>query len=197
MNTNLNPDSYNEMAPISEVEWLAFCYLANELEVDERARFEARLAEDFDACEALQAMVDLTSRISNSAPVEVSANKNSTELKDRIRNRRSFSRRVCLAGIFATTAAILLLASLAWLNQIFPRSANEQMAMAWADQVDFDAGEIGSPENSSVLLDNGPAEFADAVTSDQETLDSADENDWLFAALISLDDWPQTLGDGG
>src|SRR5260221_6300185 len=53
----------NEQEDRSALDWLAFCYAAGELQAAEAERFEARLADDQGAREALARAVELTQTV--------------------------------------------------------------------------------------------------------------------------------------
>jgi hypothetical protein len=60
---------------LSETEWLAFCYLADELPADQRQAFEQRLESDPEAQQALLVQLELTEQIvSASQPVVAATN---------------------------------------------------------------------------------------------------------------------------
>jgi hypothetical protein len=208
MNNKLEQHWNDELPSLSDLEWQAFCYLAGELEASERTQFEARLADDSVACDALQTMVGLTSQISNRSATLVLIEKTSLNKSNRRHNPKSMSKQVWWGCILATSALVMLLASLAWLNQTGPNSISEQMAVAWADQFDGDANNAaladGTPMADGTQFADGitawsdsPVEFTDVMVTEPAFSDSGNESDWLFAALISLDDWPQVPGDGG
>jgi hypothetical protein len=51
-----------------ELDWLAFRYVSRELTADEQAAFEARLARDVTACEAVAAAVELAGAVARASP---------------------------------------------------------------------------------------------------------------------------------
>jgi anti-sigma factor RsiW len=164
-----------QMTPRDDLHWLAFCYVAGELSAAEASAFEARLATDESACEAVTlamrtcgalalACDDTASRtidpICRPAPIAAA---------DGLRTRWSNAAVTAITGTAVTAACV------AWLlglfgpteEQVARRDGTERLVAAWVH------GEA---------VRNG-------LDDDAEALDVADADldppDWMLAAVTA------------
>jgi len=188
-----------------ELDWLAFCYVADELSLDEAAAFENRLADDQTAREAVARAVHLTCAVAalgdedrdRAAPVSVARG---------ARRRRSvFARLLCTAIAAAACLAAVLayrhdrgVQRVASLRQstpsaqqiessegspeqlavIWSRTREEWAALPWDDwAADLSAG-AGEPDGSPAP----PAEGA----ADEDALAANLPPSWMLAAVQSF-----------
>lgn len=183
--TDCNSDQHdhNNGAEVNRIDldWQAFCYVADELDPGERAEFEIRLEDDQ---QARQAVVDAV----HHAQFLYSA-LNSTSFDDGRESvalaaqpfpamRSSFKR----SGILFTSAAALLMlvAGWAWLwnpNSIgpdsFAGSDSDQLASAWV----------------ATLVAMSDEELDEFIEEEVPLADSTDEesDDWMLVALTDLE----------
>ena len=183
MNTS---DRFEEQ---EQLDWLAFQYVADELNQSERAAFELRLAEDSDASEAVVAAMKLAQQIDHSlkvasehtgstSPMANSADSIQPERPATLHSTR-FSTQLAIA---ASVAALLF----GWwaINPPDTKTLDNysSVAIAWAS--DF---ETADSENDS--WSDSPADLAapDGITSSIDLMDDEllleSDDDWLLVAL--------------
>ena len=156
-----------------DIDWLAFCYIADELPLDEAAAFENRLADDQTAREAVARAVDLTRAVAvlgaedrhRATPVSV------------VRSawgRRIFSGRL---GWTAITAATCLAVVLVYrLDRGIERVANLGQPAQSGEQIETSDG---SPEQLALLWNRTREELATLQFDDwaSDLLEETDEPD--------------------
>jgi hypothetical protein len=154
----------------NELDWLAFCYVAEELDPAQRAAFESRLAEDQAACEAVVRAVELSCTV-------VRSGQDDADLKAGRRTRLTNA-----ALLVAIAAMVSFCLASAWLFNPAESSKNPdaEVALAWAESVDV-------PELDS-RLELTPAiwegEWDDDVDFSRDDFEEQDEFvNWMFAAL--------------
>lgn len=174
----------------SDVEWLAFCYVANEMPVGQRDRFEERLANDQAAREAVATAVELTQTIAGIESIE-----HSIQVATRpSRGAQVWQRATWIATAVAACLAIVLgyqLVSHVLSNgngqpggvaeeDLDSRSDSGELAQAWVEAGD-DSSEILSADSSSeeVLEDS---EFSESMAE----RDAVETPDWMMAAVSGM-----------
>ena len=205
-NSHQNPERAS--APnSSELSWLAFCYIANELDAEKRREFEIRLEHDQTAREAVVQAFDnawmLDQALSAQAPAADAA---TCELpqpaaKRAGRSNGRKSKRLWPIALLGGCAAILLAMVLPQLYnkpaEVAVTSAsttqgdltNTSMSLAetWADS-DWDiesAVEIAGVETNLTACDIGDQR--------QEIVRDDDPDDWMTATLIDMAEEPNSL----
>ena len=172
----MSRDSQNEPIQSKQeaLQWLAFCYVADELNEQDRNEFELRLEDDHEAREAVvdamqQAeLIWLACDTSNSQTREKSVR---LAAKSKTRLTRS-------AALLASAAALLLMvASWGWFaNQETPAntglSESENLAVALAELVE-------DARDDYVIADG----FEEIEFDDQDSFEEDDMSDWMFVAL--------------
>ncbi len=150
-----------------DLDWLAFCYVANELTGEPLARFEARLAMEQEPREAVARAMELTSEVYLSGEVHRS------EVK------LSLVEPVSRNWTWQTAALILLgLSTGAWWWSTSGNQTNsvvevpgEALAVAWVDSLD-------DSDWSELEL-----ELKEELGFDEEPV-----NEWMLAALSELEE---------
>ena len=150
------------------LQWLAFCYVADELTTRERADFESRLSTDLEAQEALASVVELGSGIYGNYHREDEST-NEPILLDRAGTRNSPSdRSSTLSRMLLIAAAVLVMAVVGYgLSQ----NSNESTAHNKSDDL------FSSPSTSqlSILADY----WINSLDGDEiEIADSDALSDW-------------------
>jgi hypothetical protein len=173
-----------------ELDWLAFRYVAGELDSDEQADFERRLAQDQAACEAVAKAVELTGAIraveaTSLPPVQLAG----------VPSRRWSLR---MAACLSACAAILLIVYFQFslptesgpTVRSDPSSVTDktELAVVWSEI----RAELGDQENDtwawSEVIDLG-----DSASAADDT-DSLITPDWMFSAAIAAEtDGPENL----
>jgi len=174
-------DNVNEL---DRLQWLAFCFVADELTASERADFESRLSTDLEAQEALAAVVELGSGIYGSYHCEDSpADRSST-----------------LSRMLLIAAAVLVMAVVGYglsqnnnqstaqskLNEQSSPSTSQLSILAddWIDSLDDDEIEIAVELTESAELSDWDSEASEESVP---MLDSSEGDDLgLDTNLISF-----------
>lgn len=158
----------NQEPTENSLEWLAFCYVADELSADERAAFEERLATDQAAREAVAAAVELSLATQwVVAEAEQPVVTKSQPTADTYR-RGWWSVALACGGLLA----LVVMNQLVWRPGTSPEAARE-LALAW----------------SATLPDDGSSESEDANVNEtllMEPLGEEVEMDlptWMVAAV--------------
>lgn len=171
----------------NDLDWLAFCYIADELEDTQRSEFEARLEVDQVAREAvLSAMLSATALDSAiAASHQPSAN---NQLPEK-RRRTSFWFQP--ASIFAVMGLMLMIAimNFDFADNNDGVASQDDLAEVWASSLAMD--EVPAEENVTLV------DFTSLESEAEE------DNSWLLAALVDLDeledandsDMPEELED--
>lgn len=167
--------------PRGDLFWLAFRYVAGEMDADESAAFEDRLAHDQTARESVADAVALTEAVTRAASTTT----------DRRPLRRSFGRKR-LAAVLAMAAAVAIVSLVGYLSTK-PRESTpavpthlgpeESVALAWSGLHQPDEGAAVAHVELMAWLDDpiapgepsaAPLDFTDA---DEESL-----SPWLLEA---------------
>ena len=173
----------------NDLEWLAFCYAANELSDLEAAEFELRLESDQAARDAVVNAVEqgqlIFAAIESSPTTIGNSNEHATILspaKKSVNEESAGSSSRRASVLFATAAALLLMVGgWAWMN--FETSApiandSENLADVWGDTLVARSQDFNSAE--SLILEDTELVATDA------SLD-ADSEDWMFVALTEME----------
>lgn len=156
----------------SDLDWLAFCYVANELSADERASFESRLADDQSACEAVARAVELVQAVALAETCE-----RERPMPASITRRTTWPRRLAWMSVGASAALVLVAAALGW-----------QSISGWFAPPPADRGrlaEVWSQTRDEVrqIVHTEPLELPPVMETDfpsDETLPS-----WITAAVFN------------
>jgi len=177
--TRANPMSANEC----QLDWSAFCYAAGELNAAEAEQFEARLADDQQAREALARVVELTQTV-----VAAESQAESFVVPAR-RNARDWSTRLTWMAVGGLASVVI---ALVWSGVIGrspagPSDKQFALAAAWTQA----RAEIAQAKEDSLWLPSASS-LGDA---DEELLAMSDLGDesplsetpsWMTAALFGL-----------
>lgn len=159
-----------------DLDWMAFCYVSNELEGEELEKFQTRLANEQEVREAVVRAVNLVQDVYLTGEVENEV---------RLSLPRSIKAGMNPIGwVWKVAAAVLLGISLGawWWNQgsdsniSVAEAPSEELAIAWVDSLE---------ESNWEESEYDPGEefgFEDAAV-----------NDWMVMALSELDDSEQEL----
>ncbi len=210
-----NDDSRTPEPQLSELEWLAFCYLADELSPAQQAEFERRLETDASAQQALVVQMELTAQIAASQVASVERHINQPHVAQSAGLPRTTGRQFARRSKFwIAIAATLFVLGGSWIGGQFYNSkataqlAEIQLADEWAYQIS-ELPELTEDPNLK-LSANDPwdhpelagefptsgslrGEYWSDLHNDEESL----ENSWIYAAAMALDDddfdWLQGL----
>lgn len=157
----------------NDLDWLAFCYIADELDDAQTAKFEARLEADQAARDAV-----LTAMLSANAIDSAFAASVEPRAKNQLPQKSRSSFWFQPAPMFAAITCLMLMIAL--LNFDFNDNndgvvaSQNDLAEAWA---------------SSLAMDNEPAEETVTLV-DYTSLEVEDEEDnsWLLAALVDIEE---------
>ena len=171
------PDKPSDGEFSNDLDWMAFCYIADELSGEELAQFEARLASDQAARDAVeQAMRISTAVYECKLPTTEPAVQTVSATAPSAVSSRSVSQ-----WIVALAAALLIGVGLtAWIANSNPSKSgevamtqDEELAIAWADTI--------QEVELSVVVDEFQDEFQFASS------EGSDEDDWMFVAFTQLE----------
>jgi anti-sigma factor RsiW len=119
----------------NDVDWLAFCYVANELPADEREAFEGRLADDQAIREAVARAVELVQAVSLAETYERERPRPAS-----IPRRTTWPRRLAWMSVGASAALVLVAAALQWqtISRSFapPPPGRDRLAEVWSQTRD-------------------------------------------------------------
>lgn len=170
---NKNTETVSSNLDPKDLNWLAFCYIANELNQTEREEFEARLLECESARDAVIGAVRETQILYRTLQQDSQPMAADTGLVSRKTNS-SFR----WIATFAASAAALLLAVNSW-SLFFPSDTpvvvteSDGLAAAWA-------------ETLITMSDEELNEFInEEVPQNEVVTDGLD--DWMFVALAEAD----------
>jgi hypothetical protein len=161
-----------------DLEWIAFCYIADELTEAEKTEFEIRLENDDLAQQAVVTAMEQSQTIYAALGQNVK-----TRQPVMVESAAPDSARNPIPGLLIATAAalVLMVAGWAWFaNQEFsgtvattPNNDSEQLADAWVYTL-------------VALNDN---EWDEIVDDEPELQDSDEESteDWMFVALTDME----------
>ena len=163
----------SETTTQNDLAWLANCYVAGELSVDETAAFEVRLETDVAACDAVACAMELNLAIAaafDSQPVTVCPQPAANLL-----SRRTVAAITVLAASAVAVASVALMIGYSGSpNGVARKDGADRIVAAWA------SGEAA--RNS----------FADDDLLDAADDDDLDPPDWMLAAL-TVDDVKEQL----
>lgn len=166
------------LEPESDLHWTAFLYMSGDLDADEASAFEARLADDPTAREALVDAVDLAEALAVVGP----------EFRAR---RRPIVRLVVAASVFAAAACVALSIGLRHGSTPSDRPDASDVALAWSS---LRAGD--DADGSAVLVGSPMAEVVQSVDLDAETDAEVDASadralpSWLLSATSASPEEP-------
>lgn len=163
----MNPEPQSN--PLQDLDWLAFCYVSDELDVEARADFEMRLQDDQAAREAVACVVGECQMIDRACSLPsprraVGATTEATSSLWRVP-----------AALLAAAAAIFILVAVNQPDSTPPiaTASADELADAWA----------------STLVSLEPDEFEEFVADEYQALGlDNDDDSWMFAALDDLTD---------
>lgn len=168
--------------PEDRLEWLAFCYLANELDADDREAFELQLATDQESREAVARLVQETARLSDALAEPATVTSASTSLAW----SRDASR--WLAISISSCLVLLVLFSASQVVKVMPLQSKSspdvantslgtaELAYAWAGTLP-ETEEGGVVESLDLLWDGAVGDDAD---------DSLAAPSWMLAAVAGI-----------
>jgi hypothetical protein len=194
----------------NELDWLAFCYVADELDAEARAKFEQRLAVDPAACEAVAAAIE-TSQLVFQA-VETGMETKAIAVRPESRRSPAHSAHVWLLNprlVFAASILLTLLA-IGWAirinlsnNQIAGLPADD-LAITWVDSLTEndapDASGDDEPDNRlpdainltadeftiGNVLDNDPLDN-NSIAEDSDLVELDVQDNWMLLALAEME----------
>jgi hypothetical protein len=160
----------------NDLDWLAFCYAAGELDAADAEQFEARLADDQAAREALARAVELTQTV---AAAESQCGDFVTLAKH---TQSDWNRRISWMAVGGLASLLL---ALLWSGVVGPtwhkigNASRSQLAMAWNQtRSEF-------PEIRDAALWSSPNDMDDD-TADVAIDDMPDAPSWMMAAVFSV-----------
>jgi hypothetical protein len=180
------------------LDWAAFCYLAGELNAQDQAAFEARLAEDQSAREALAQAVELTQAV-------CSAEEHVAKIVEIAKPAASqWSLRVswmAIGGLAAVAAGLLVAIPLGGLDGLIP-SANRAnqfaLAAAWTETGDqlLQLADVGlAPRGSALASDLDDEPLIGSVANLDDPM--GEMPSWLTAAVLNqTGEAPEQTPDG-
>ena len=169
--------SMSEPEFTNDLDWMAFCYVADELSGDQLAQFESRLENDQAAREAVAEAVKISTAVfecdAASTPIptrEVSASTSTSRASQ---------------WVLVIAAALLVGVGLAaWIansnsgpTEIVAELNDEDLAIAWADTIQ----EVDINDSADEFLD----EFQ--LASSESGSDEGDEAEWMYVAFTELE----------
>ncbi|MFK7768876.1 MAG: hypothetical protein AB8B55_16770 [Mariniblastus sp.] len=186
-NSQLNEDN--------DLQWLAFCYIAEELSEPETAQFEARLETDQAAREAVsnavaQGQLVFAAIESDGSSLSEQSTAEKKQIADASNGLRSNTRRS--AVLFAAAAALLMMVGgWAWMN-FQPTSPiasdTEGLAEVWVDTLVAMSDDSTSPEG--LLMDESEFELENSLVANSVNEDfvvETDSEDWMYVALTDME----------
>jgi ferric-dicitrate binding protein FerR (iron transport regulator) len=163
----------SEMTTRNDLAWLANCYVADELSTDEAAAFEARLANDEAACDAVARAMELNLAIAaafDSQPATLVPQHSAFSIQPSAPSRRTASTITALAATAVAAAVVALMVGRSpTANGVARKDGADRLVAAWAS-----------------------GEAARNNAADDDTLELADDADldppdWMLAALTAAD----------
>jgi hypothetical protein len=181
----------------NELDWSAFCYAAGELSADEAAAFEARLADDQSAREALARAVELTQVVATAqslAPVTL-ARPQSANWSKRLA-WMAIGSAASLLAVLAVVAVLDSSGSTSWRgNDEVVTADRAELAAAWSQtrqELAESDSELWYPRHlaaESGTLDALELASLPGTAGDAELLDNVTP-DWLTAAVETYPNEP-------
>jgi hypothetical protein len=167
-----------------DLDWLAFCYAAGELNAAEAEAFEVRLADEQPAREALSRAVELTQ-------IVAAAEAQCGEVAVTTRSRADWNTRVSWMAVGGLAAALI---ALLWSGVVGPSwnsakrevalASHRDLALAWNET----RAEIASVREAGLWpsVENGFADEEEFITDlpfDDGSIDEAPS--WMMAAVFA------------
>ncbi len=187
--TTMKPEEYNEL------DWLAFQYLTDELSEDERQAFEARLADDQFAREALAKSVDLTQTLAAAESFEQPKPAAREVERRAIRWQRVAWFSATMAGCLALALVYQLVIHRSNATSVAQgwgtgaaKSDAEQLALLWVDQlslaepVEPNEQIVGASEIEGESETDEPLEPVDTLGA----IGEVETPDWMLAAVLGM-----------
>ena len=176
---NRNNDSSDSSNAGQELDWLAFCYIADELDADAKAEFEERLRTDVQTCEAVAEAAQLSSLVRESCeePQVLELAEVGTTSNDVGNNSSGWS----IAPVLVFAASVLLClfaASWIWNGGNSASDASFELASTWADSLTED-----STENSNEPVNDGEPSIVLSSAEVDASSDPEGDSSWLLVAL--------------
>ena len=209
-------DQHQHFSETDDLDWLAYCYVVDELSPPQRIQFESRLAIEQAARTAVAKAVELNDAIlmADIPSLETVELATSKTVSHRANHRPGQSTRRGLPALVFAASIMLALFALSWLwnSPVTPGSDVSDLALAWSEFADEDspqpAADFSIIEIDTVYeIANDPVEPWTFVTSNNsedsaedsseatsqtddltDDLDpSQDEFDWMLVALTEID----------
>jgi len=188
-NAHLNPDGLERSPEITDLSWLAFCYVANELDAKVRRQFEIRLEEEQTARDAVvealdgARMLNLALSPHTSEPQEVTGELPTRKSGEKLRLGPVRSNSKWLKVLVGTAVAGLLAIVLTqlWQKQATVElvQSTRSLAEAWADldwEADMQVGIVSGDD----LTDETQLDYS------LEQREGVHQDDWMTATLIDM-----------
>ena len=167
----MNPETPDHRTGPSSLDWLAFCYVADELEPEQRDSFEQRLLDDQQAREAVAEAV-WQAQCLNTA---IAAGQRSRSVSLPSQRHLKTNRWLAPVSSLATVAAVLAIVFLSNRQPDPPQLSSDELAEIWV--------------NTLVSLDDEQLE--EYVSADFDSIEMDDDNDtWLVAAVDEMEHDP-------
>lgn len=162
-----------EMTTQNELAWLANCYVAGELSVDETAAFEARLETDVAACSAVARAVELNLAIA-AAFVQEASQPVTQPIHETVTPARWSVAAISAVAVAAASVALMIAHHSSTTNGVVHKDGADRIVAAWVS---------GEAARNNAEDDD----FVDATDDDD-----LDPPDWMLAAL-SVEDVKENL----
>lgn len=206
------PDKHNSATDAASLDWLAACYVWREMDAQQQAAFEQRLAEDTAACEAVARAIELSdSVVAACVPVVAphQASHASTTMREaaaghpaRFRRQKTWSQRIIWMSVGAAACLAVVTAGQSWLarhggapisQEVGPADEAGQFAILPAETPSSD------DESSSLALawtesqgasgDLWPEGYSSPVASTSNDLTTRIEVDSPMDVELAAPDW--------
>ena len=177
-----DPQYTDNSTTTSDLDWLAFCYVADELDSAQRAAFEQRLEHDQLAREAVGLAVSHAMTLDAAIAADVLAKTSNRPLPqavDKRSSKESAAWRLPLALAAAAAALMLILFSQSWTGNGSDSTSAEDLAEVWVN----------------TLVSLNQEELEEFVAEDMGGFDLNDDDSWLFAALDDAENEGELTGD--
>lgn len=185
MNSYNNNDEMRDPSdPSQDLDWLAFCYIADELDADAKAEFEKRLESDVAACEAVASAVQLSSLVDgackNPEPVVLSSAGNETYQSDGFRFAPSL--------VFAASILLCLFAAgWVWTNGSTGNNDSFEIASTWAESLTDEGFDLLQDDGSNEMLIVETSIALNSLDALNASDDLGSDGDWMLVALAEME----------